>query len=79
MNSLLEKARAMFTGARKRARDRPHDQATKPVRQMYSIPALWLTPEEIMAEVARERNDPKHREEIEYYRAKCTEHLGGSR
>jgi hypothetical protein len=73
VNVLVEKAREMLAALVKRAPDPPGEPQAK------LGDALCLTPEQIKAAVEAERNDPKHRAELEYYREKCTEHLGGSR
>jgi hypothetical protein len=61
----------MLAALVKRAPDPPGDSQVKP-----SSDALYLTPEEIMAAVELQRS--RTQAEIEYYREKCTEHLGGS-
>lgn len=74
MNALIEKIRELFTSIGRRQ----PDPQIEPVRDIRLVtPALSLTPTEIMAAVQAERDNPKHRAEIEYYRAKSVEHLGG--
>jgi hypothetical protein len=68
----MKSVREMFAALVKRAPDPPGEPQAKPGD------ALCLTPEQIMAAVELQRKDPKHQAELEYYRAKCTEHLGGS-
>ena len=75
--TLTRKARDIVASFGKRSPGRPQE-LQNPVRKIELVTAArHLTPEEIMAEVAAERSDPRHREEIEYYRAKSTQHLGG--
>jgi hypothetical protein len=75
MNALIQKLRETFSSIGRRA----PDPQLKPVRDLRLVtPALSLTPAEIMAAVQAERDNPKHRAEIEYYRAKSVQHLGGS-
>jgi hypothetical protein len=76
MNALLDKVREIFANIRRRT----PDVKMKPARDGRLVtPALYLTPDEIMAAVEAERNNPKRQAEVDYYRAKCTQHLGGSR